>query len=324
VHRYAYPILLIPLRMTKILCLLCFAISISSAFAQYSYTAHDDSNYATFFTTKTGVRLTGVASIDTKIKKTLADAWSFTEIVYIKPYEGFQGNDCGSVIRLVPVSAIDSYTAGVIYEYTSLCVILPGATDVSRMTNVIASVPVKCTNSPGRASFMQECTFDQIGYKIDVLLKQLIEVISFVGEHEYTPKIGNAIGINKYVRQFNKVRRKEGRTLSGSKTLIVNKSAFTKYFRKEDFRSLYSFPIRIVEEHEYKDILESKGTEYMILLTGNTPTTTLSVYDFESDKTLFIDLNWSPGNPKEKRAFRLNSAQVIALNYQILKIIIKD
>lgn len=295
--------------LTIIICLL-----VSELDAQYSYTSYKNYWFKKFLTTETLVPITGIQSVDNKIRETLSEHWTYTELRYVPvdDLDDYKETDNVSIINLF------SYNINNAFGNTSLCLYIPTNIDETRLTNVIASVPIKCGFSY-KENFEAECGFEQIDYKISILLKQLIEVIEFVVNEKYKPTLAHVTGINKYVEEFN--HKVKSIYHVKYKTLLLSDDFFNNKMDPTKFKKYYKLDFKIVDEKEYQEIVNSESEEYLILTQSNIPNNIITVFDFEKRETLYIGLNFakSPFTTVSKMS-RLNRKQVKRLNKHIQKI----
>jgi hypothetical protein len=296
--------------LTIIICLITF-----QGYAQYSL-AHptSESSYLhEFYSTETLVPIVGIDSIDAKIKKTLEDYWTFTKLKFV-PLDELDEIQYVSRINLfthIMYAAGSDPSTGL--GATSLSLYIPADIQVTGMRNVIASVPIQCT-FPFDDEFSIECGYEQIGYKIDILLIQLIEVVKFVNSEEYRPMLADFSGMVKYVEKYNKaVIKKHEKTQI--KPLLMNENFFNEKLDSASFKRFYRNEIKIVDDHQYEEILNSDNNKYLVMLRGNNPSSVFSIFDLETRKTLYIGI-YLGKLPfiRFPKYCQLNKKQIIHLN----------
>jgi len=270
----------------------------------------------------TVIPLTGDEEIDAKIKKVFENKWTFTKLKYVDLKSIGKYYKEGYSIINITTFTIDN---GVI-ENTSLCLYLPDYNiNSTRMLNVIASVPINCSSSRGnkKYTYENECVYQDIAYKLDILYEQIIEIVNFVEEEKYKPVLAHFSGINKYAKLFNKKRQKTLR-FKKSKTLILPAKVFSDKYTEEDFKENYNYDFEVLSDKNYKKAINAKNPEHLILFFNNTPNGTLNVYDFECQCTVFINLNFAKSpTPSKSKLTRLNAGQVKELNKYMSAIFIK-
>jgi len=287
---------------------------VNKGFSQYTFTSYKHSYFEKFLSSETLVPITGIQNIDSIIKETLDRDWKFTKLKFvpINEIEQFSKNGNVSIINLLPIQFGN-------FGNSSLCLYVPGNFNITRMTNVISSVPIKCGFS-GDKKYNTECSFEQIGYKIDILFVQLIEVIKFMKEEKYIPLGAHITGVNKYVNLYNKKIAKSNLDIK-LKTLLINENFFNNKMDSVIFKKYYSYKFKVVTENEYQKIISSDNENYFVMLQSNIPNSVISVFDLQINKTLFIDLNFQK-NPftSSAKLRKLNLKQVKKLDAQIEKI----
>ena len=174
-------------------------------YSQYSLSYHVSSFLKTFSTTETLVPIIGIDSIDNKIKKTLEDNWTFTKLRFV-PINELDEFDNAPNVSIINLLTIIWYVSGSDVNSgrgnTSLCFYIPANIQDTRMSNIIASIPIQCT-FPFLDGFCTECKFEQINYKIDILLMQLIEVVNFASSETYEMAVVHD-RLKQYTKKYNK------------------------------------------------------------------------------------------------------------------------
>lgn len=304
------------LKSSIFLIFLFFSYSVSG---QYSFTSYKLKYFEEFKESVTVIPLTGNEVLDEAIKQKLKIKWKFTKLKYVNLENIQMYHREGYSIINISTFAIDGGL-----ENTSFCLFLPHyEVNRTRMTNVIASVPIDCSSIRGRDKYTydSECEFPQILYKLEVLYDQLIEIVNFVEDAKYKPSLAHFTGINKYVKSYNKKVIEEVRFKS-EKILIIPSKVFSEKYTKEDFENDYDFKFQVLGNTEYYNAIKSNQKEYLILFFNNSPNGVINVYDIENQNTIFIDLNFanSPA-PNKSKLTRLNSSQIKRLNSCISELV---
>lgn len=299
----------------KIVLIIIICSVVSKGYSQYTFTSYKHKYFTQFFSTETLIPITGIESIDNKVKEKLAREWAFTKLRFVPLNEIYRYTESDNV------SIIDlfSFDVNAAYGNTSLCLYIPAKLNDTRMTNVIAASPIKCGFS-GNKKFMSECDYEQLGYKIDILLTQLIEVVEFTKKEKYIPTLAHVSGVNKYIEKYNEEIIKTTQALT-PKTLLLSESFLNPKMNAIKFKQLYSYNCKIVSQNEYEEIVNSNNKEYLILLQGNVPNSIISVFDFEKMKTLYIGLNFAKTPlARISKLSKLNEKQVKRLNAHMNKL----
>ncbi|MEM6803450.1 MAG: hypothetical protein AAF696_18730 [Bacteroidota bacterium] len=276
--------------------------------------------------------MTGVEEADAKIKRLIDEKWNFNEVRYINPRirKFHEGDEFSfSVLELDNTEITDevttTYADGSVsqstsgyYGHKSLSLFFIADKESTRMSNIIATVPIDCwLYKSGKSE--GECNADQIAYKYDILINQLIETVNFTKKHSYSPTLAHVTGYHKYAKAYNK-RAKAHFELKEKKTLLIYEGIFNKKYTSSDFSKNYKFPHKIVDRSEYESIILEASEDYLILLKGQAPKAILSVYDLQKKETLFMDVNYNAvGN--YWREIRVNKGQVSRLNKHMASIL---
>lgn len=289
----------------KAILLISLFLMASNAFCQYSFTSHRNKHFKKFFLTETIIPVTGFQTYDRKMREGLEKNWTFTKLKFVpaSEMETYKNDKSVSILDLF------SFEIDGTFGNTSLSVYIPGNIDDTRLTNVIASIPIKCSFSK-RDNFLSECGYELIDYKIDILLAQLIEVIDFTRKEKYKPTLAHVTGISKYVNKYNK-NVLETNVNPSPKPLLVSESFFGDELDAKDFGKFYKGNFKIVSQIEYKDILNSSQGEYLVMLHSNIPNSIISVFDLETKKTLYIGVNFGKSPiPSRTNMFNFTGKQV--------------
>lgn len=293
-----------------LLCIICNSVT----FSQNSFTSYDSEMFLNFFNTTTYVQLSGDVSIDEKIKKTLNEKWNFTKIKYVNTDSLPQKLNATESMLLIETIEITRTSTNPkiptkINYFTNLCIRMSGDIDSVNMTNVISSVPLFCDGNEERKA--KECSFQEVDYKIEILLNQLIEVITFTKEDKIS---SSYTWYSRYINQFNKKCLKTC-SFNQSKKLLICEDIFNDNFTKKDFEC--KFPFEIVDRETYKQKIQFNKPDYIVLLSGIDfyNSFVLSLYDLELNKTLYIDCNINT------KRLEFNKNQVKSLSDQLEKLV---
>ncbi|MEL6674652.1 MAG: hypothetical protein AAFR61_20750 [Bacteroidota bacterium] len=266
-----------------------------------------------FFQSTTLVPILGIPDVDARIKKVMEDQWTFTKFQFV-PYEDLdrvaEEGDEKSTSKI----SIDTYYFDGTFVTTCLNVAMPGNPQFTRMRNVIASVPLNC-GQLNRKQFGDACSYEANAYKMDIMILQLMEIITFVREQAYKPRQAHLSGVQKYVSKFNEwVQANPPQT--EKKPLLVSQAFFTDKFSSGDFDKWYKGPIKFVSQEEYERIIKERSLAYYYLFFGQDPRVILSVFDPESQRTLFLDSNYAKSTTFGKMV-RMSAAQIKRLQAQL-------
>lgn len=271
--------------------LIAFLIGFN-VFGQYSFTGHKHSTHEQFLNSTTIVPLTGDKEFDEILQTTLNERWKFTPLKFLTKEElkDFNFTEEHSILSFLPLSY------GYYLHSSNFALYLAVPPKYKSNASYIALVPLSCGSydehgfSDAR-EFTSECSIEDFKYKLEVILNQIIDVEQFVQDHKYTPIASQFTGIGTFENQFNKFYTRQRMKAAATKPLLVSKAFFNEDFKAEDFEKIYKKNYKLVEDAEYRSIIQSGNKEYIYLMMAQIPRVVLSVYDPETKMTVYVDTN---------------------------------
>ncbi len=240
--------------------------------------------------TTVSIELSGDAAMDSIIYETAEELWTYGKYLFITPDSNgvYNHNKGHMVIGLM----------GIKYgltEHLDFAYYYPDDINVTRLKNVLATVPVDCVNQEGiknplKVHFPTECSLLDIKYKYNILFRQLVEVIEFCKLKEYKPTYLHYQGVQKYYDWYNEYSRKHYEILR-FKPILISDEMLSYSVTEKDVKNAYHHQYKIVGREEYMNIIEANDTSYFYVLFGKAPQFNLCVYDPANNVTLFSLLN---------------------------------
>ncbi len=254
-------------------------------YSQYSFTAHKHKYFKQFKANKTIVFLTGDEVFDEVLKEAVDKHWKHTEYQFADAEDERKYNNPDKYNFL---SFFGFSVEGV--SSNGWAVYLPDLSlNSTRMTNVIAYVPIDYSNTASGKQFGEDKDIFGLFYKIEVMIKGLVDVINFVEQEKYRPTLAHVTGIKKFAEKYNKTYHYKNRLKK--KTLLISERILDERFTLAKLKKAYPHKIKVLPQEEYEALIFEKPKEYVGLFSNHMPNKAFFLYDFEQDRITFMNLN---------------------------------
>lgn len=280
----------------SILVLLLTLVISYSSYAQFSFTSYKTSYFKEFWDNETVVALTGIKEIDDKIVDAVEEYWRHTGFEFVNLEDLTEIDEKEGTNIIAPYG----YTIDQVFTTRGWAVYTSGV-DInrSRLTNVLAYIPVDFGIKGKKTLGTEKYLKDQV-YKMDIIIKSLSDIIQFVYDENYKPTLAHVSGVNKYVKEYNK-QFFNPNDLRG-KTLLISQTSLSKKFTLEDLQSVYTGSIKVVSKAEFAEIVESADDNYVAVISSFLPNRAMCLFDFESNRIIYIDLNFGKSTADHKKS----------------------
>lgn len=287
------------------LSLIAFFIVHSCLWAQYTLISSKHKNFEAFLHSPVTVVLTGNLDLDASLKLAIAAHWHQTQVIY--PSTQAELDAAKFVLRYMTIEKVDDYSVRERWSGWAVQYRDPAVQTTEFDTNtLIAFVAGECHFPQAGPDFQEP---SDCNYRINVIITQLNEVIDFLKTANYSGK--SWTGLMRYSGAFNKTRNA---TLSGRKTLLVNRDIFNKRVSEEDFKKVYKHPVEIVDNEEYMRLIGEGNKDVNYLIVEFSAAVVVSVFDPELNRTLYVNMVFVPaiGDMLYTRVFNKTNLKELA------------